>query len=138
MKTNRIVFDTNVIISALILPKSMTRRAFETAKNNCTILMSAELLTEISDVIGRKRFDRYVPLSKRENFLAKLASEVEMIEIKTAIAICRDPKDDKVLELAVNGQADCLVSGDQDLLVLHPFQNISIINPSSFLQSFTQ
>lgn len=81
------------------------------------------------------KFDRYVAVPKRESFLAKLISEVEMIEIKEAISICRDSKDDKFLELTINGKANYLITGDKDLLVLHPFRKIIILNPTEFLQN---
>lgn len=55
------------------------------------------------------------------------------VEISQKIQVCRDPKDDKFLEVAVCGQADLIVTGDQDLLVLHPFQGIQIITPVSYL-----
>jgi uncharacterized protein len=55
------------------------------------------------------------------------------VQVTTTIQACRDPKDNKVLELAVSGQAVCIVSGDKDLLVLHPFQGISILSPGDFL-----
>jgi predicted nucleic acid-binding protein len=49
--------------------------------------------------------------------------------------VCRDPDDDKLLEIAVAGNADCLVTGDQDLLILHPFQGVPIITPAAFLEA---
>ena len=58
------------------------------------------------------------------------------IEPKIEITECRDPKDNKFLELAVAGKADCIVTGDKDLLVLHPFRNIRIITPKEFLSQF--
>jgi uncharacterized protein len=135
MKVKRIVLDTNVIISALILPKSLTRMAFDLALENFEVLMSHEVLAELSEVIYRRRFDRYVQLSNRELFIAKLIAEVEFIEIKEAIAICRDPKDDKFLELVVSGNADFLITGDRDLLILNPFRDTAIISIQDFLET---
>lgn len=57
----------------------------------------------------------------------------EMVEIRETIVVCRDPKDDKLLELAVSGNADFLVTGDKDLLVLNPFRGVEIITPREFL-----
>jgi len=93
--------------------------AFDLALENFEVLMSHEVLAELSEVIYRRRFDRYVQLSNRELFIAKLITEVEFIEIKEAIAFCRDPKDDKFLELVVSGNADFLITGDRDLLILN-------------------
>ncbi len=59
----------------------------------------------------------------------------EMIETGETIAVCRDPKDDKLLELAVSGNADFLVTSDKDLLVLNPFRGVEIITPREFLDT---
>ena len=58
-----------------------------------------------------------------------------MVEIVDSIRICRDPKDDKILELAISGNADCIVTGDDDLLVLNPFREVAIVTPADFLQA---
>jgi len=57
----------------------------------------------------------------------------EPVEIKTRIRACRDPKDDKFLEVAVDGRADAIVTGDHDLLELHPFHGIAILTPADYL-----
>jgi predicted nucleic acid-binding protein len=67
------------------------------------------------------------------DWLKKLLA-AETVTITERIAACRDPTDDKSLELAVNGQADLVVSGDADLLVLNPFQGIPIVSPATFMQ----
>jgi uncharacterized protein len=59
----------------------------------------------------------------------------EMVAITERIVACRDPKDDKFLELAVNGHADLIVTGDADLLALNPFREISIVTPAAFVQA---
>ena len=81
---------------------------------NGIILMSEATVTEITEVLTRKKFDPYVSLVKRSNFLQTLTSKTERIEITESITICRDRKDDKFLEVAVNGRADYLITGDRD------------------------
>ena len=71
---------------------------------------------------------------ERLEFLAVLLREATLIQVDVHIGACRDPKDDKFLELAVTGQADCIVSGDQDLLVLHPFRGVPIVTPRGFVE----
>ena len=66
--------------------------------------------------------------------LAKLMAAAELVTITERIAACRDPTDDKFLELAVNGHADLIVSGDSDLLALNPFRDIPIVTPAMFAQ----
>jgi len=58
----------------------------------------------------------------------------EIIEVNRQFIVCRDPRDDKFLALAVCGRSEVLISGDKDLLVLHPFQDISILSPADFMQ----
>ncbi len=137
MKTKRFVIDTNVIISALIFSQSTTMQAFKEARQNGLILISAEILAELIDVLSRKKFDRYLSREIREDFLASLARETELITINETIDICRDPKDNKFLELAISGNATHIITGDKDLLELHPFRDILIVTPSQFLDSIS-
>lgn len=129
----RCVFDTNVIISAALFNRSGPGRALTWALQNGTILMSMALSEELADVLDRPRFDSYISRQEREEFLIVLLNASELVEVVDQIQVCRDPKDDKILELAVSGKADYIVTGDDDLLVLNPFQGISIIIPTDFL-----
>jgi len=98
-----------------------------------TVLMSRALNDELDNVLRRPRFDRYVAPGRREKFLRCLRLGVEPVEITVPVRACRDPKDDNILELAVNGEADYIVTGDDDLLVMNPFRGIEIIRPVEFL-----
>ena len=93
-------------------------------------------LLELNEVIARKKFDKYVSEEKRKEFLAALVKQAELLEVTEEITDCRDPKDNKFLELALSGEADCIISGDGDLLVLHPFRGISILQPGAFLREY--
>ena len=128
----RFVFDTNVIVSALLFNDSVPGQAFIRALNHGMILVSGALVGELSRVLGRDRFDRYVTREERDAFLASLIRESNLIEITEAVQVCRDPKDDQVLELAVNGNATYIVTGDADLLVLNPFRGVEIVTPAEF------
>ena len=130
----RIVFDTNVVVSAILFAGSMPRRAIELALLKGTILISTALSEEMNRVIVQDRFDRYVSRRQRERFLELLIRESEHIEITESIQVCRDPKDDRVLELAVCGNAAYIVTGDADLLVLNPFRGIGVLRPAAFLE----
>jgi uncharacterized protein len=98
------------------------------------ILLSLALLEELSDVLGREKFNRFVTSDERDEFLATFVDQAILVEVIESVQACRDPKDDKVLELAVNGQAEYIVSGDKDLLVLHPFRGVKIITAEEFLR----
>jgi putative PIN family toxin of toxin-antitoxin system len=136
MNNNRIVIDTNVIVSALMFSNSTAMQAFTLAYTRGLILMSVEIISELIDVLNRKKFDRYVSRETRENFLASLSTETELIETTEAISICRDPKDNKFLELAISGNASYIITGDKYLLELHPFREVLIITPTDFINHF--
>jgi len=130
----RIVFDTNVVVSAALLPRSVPRQAFDFAFANGHVLISTATIIELEEVLRRPKFNRYIAEAKRLEFLASLVNEAEPIYVVESIAACRDPQDDKFLELAISGGATHLVSGDQDLLSLHPFRGIAILTPQKLLQ----
>jgi uncharacterized protein len=132
----RFVFDTNAIVSGLLLPESKPRQAFDRAQDQGSILISIQILTELNEVLSRKKFDRYLPEEKRKRFLAVLAKDAELIEVTEEIAECRDRKDNKFLELAICGNADCIISGDKDMLELNPFRGIAILKPDEFLKKY--
>jgi putative PIN family toxin of toxin-antitoxin system len=95
---------------------------------------SRETLRELFTTLLAARFDRYVSRERRERLLLRLISLIEIAGIVQEIRACRDPDDDRFLEAAVNGRADVLVSGDDDLLVLHPFRGIAILSPAEYLK----
>lgn len=129
----RCVFDTNTVVSALLFSRSVPRRALSRALQVGTLLMSQALSEELDDVLGRQRFDRYVTRLERTAFLRYLLRMAMSVQITETVQACRDPDDDKILELAVNGHADYIVTGDDDLLVMNPFRGIAIVTPSEFL-----
>jgi len=129
----RFVFDTNAVISAALLKWSVSRRAFDKALDEGELLMSVETIDELNRVLIRPGFARYVTQEERLAFLALLAREATFVQAESHIGVCRDPSDDKFLELAISGSANCVVSGDQDLLVLHSFRGIPIVTPRDFV-----
>lgn len=129
----RFVLDTNVIVSALLLKQSVARQAFDKALQQGKLLLSQATIEELNEVLGRKGFDKYVLEDERMEFLTALVREATLVEVVETVTECRDPKDDNFLELAVSGKATCIVSGDDDLLVLHPFRSIPVLTPRQFL-----
>lgn len=130
---SRFVFDTNAVISAALLKRSVSRRAFDKAIAEGKLLVSAETIDELNRVLSRPDFARYLTEEERLEFLAVLLREAELVEITQHVGDCCDSQDNKILELAVSGKAGCIISGDQDLLVLHPFRGIPIVTPRDFL-----
>jgi putative PIN family toxin of toxin-antitoxin system len=131
----RCVLDTNVFVSALLAPGSKPRAVLDRVHQQGTILLSFATLTELYEVLSREQFRRYIDKEDIRRFLAALTREAHWVDVNVQISACRDPKDDKFLSLAVSGQATHIVTGDADLLALHPFQGIQILAPSEFLEA---
>ena len=132
----RYVLDSNIIVSALIINRrcSPPGRALRLALSLGVLLMSAAQVEELEDVFSRRYFDRFATPEERRRLLRDLLRETELVEITEQVRASPDPKDDKILELAVNGNADYIVSGNRiDLLDLNPFRDIVIISPATFL-----
>ncbi len=127
------VFDTNTVVSALLLKKSVVRQALDKALERGKLLVSQATIEELNEVLRRRGFDKYVFEEERIEFITVLVREAILVDAAETITECRDPKDNKFLELAVSGRATCIVSGDDDLLSLHPFRGIPILTPRQFL-----
>lgn len=130
------VVDTNVLVSAALSPYSANASALKKALSLGKIVYSRATWTEFLEVLFRKKFDRYFTVAARQQIADRFIVHFENCEITEVIQACRDPKDDKYLELAVSADASAIISGDKDLLVLHPFKNISILSAADFLIRF--
>ena len=130
----RVVIDTNILISAAVFAGSLPRQALSAAFAAGRLLASTSTLAELNSVLHRPKFAKAARLELRESFFLEYARRCELISVNTIIQICRDPSDNKFLELAVDGRANLILTGDEDLLALHPFRGISILTPSQYLQ----
>ena len=128
-----IVLDTNTLLSASISDESVSSKAYQKARKKFRITLSDRTWQEINEVIYRPKFDKYLNDFDRFAFLAALHERAIFIEPTETITDCRDPKDNKFLELAVAANAPIIVTGDLDLLVLNPFRNITILKSGDFL-----
>ncbi|MCQ9380160.1 putative toxin-antitoxin system toxin component, PIN family [Methyloversatilis sp. XJ19-49] len=133
MPERRWVLDTNALISRLLLPTGVAARAVDHALARGVVLVSEETMNELAEVISRPKFDRYLSVAERVQFLRLFGGVARMVNITHRVAACRDPKDDKFLHVALNGEAEAIVTGDRDFLVLHPFHGISILSPADFV-----
>jgi uncharacterized protein len=129
----RIVIDTNVFISAAVLPRSVPRQAVDKALKDDIVLLSEETMHELTQVLSRSKFSRYIRVEQRVLFLAQMASVAEIVPIVQLVRECGDPKDDKFLEVALNGRADVIITGDTDLRQMNPWRGIQILSPAEFL-----
>ena len=131
---DRVVIDTNVFISGLLSTTSPPARCIEAVVVNGQLLATEATLKELFERLLSPKFDASVTRARREDLLSRLAPLVEIVEIVQQVRACRDSHDDKFLDVAVNGRADVLVTGDKDLLELHPFRGIAIVSPAGYLE----
>ena len=133
MRAERVVLDSNVLISAALRREGPPRTVVNTVRSeNGILLFSDETFDELRSRFFSSKFDRYVSRQDRAVFLAQLEAVSEWVSITGAKLGCRDPDDDKFLETALLGEADCLVTGDRDLLEMSSFHGIPIVTPADF------
>src|SRR5580698_659392 len=131
----RVVADTNVLVSRLILPESVPAQVLRQVEFNSLLLFSESTMYELADVLSRQKFDRYVSLDDRRGFIERLGKIAEFIPIVQLVRECCDPKDDKFLEVALNGRADVIITGDTDLLAMNPWRGVEILSPFDYLKN---
>lgn len=129
----RYVADTNLLISRLLLPHSTPARAVQKAVERGDLLFSDATLEELAEVLSRPKFEKYFSRQERSEFFRLLSTISLRIPFTRVVTACRDPKDNKFLALALEGNAQAVITGDRDLLTLHPFLGIPILTPAGFL-----
>lgn len=132
--SDRLVVDTNLLISAILLSHSVPREVVDRALEESVLLFSEATMEELAEVLLRPKFDRFVSRDEREIFLGQLESAAELVPVIQVVRECRDPKDDKFLEVALNGRADVIVTGDADLVAMHGWRTIAILSPIDYLK----
>lgn len=147
MKAERVVCDTNVLISAAIMPDSKARQVLDHVVHTATLLICDAMIDELATRLARPKFDRYVSDTDRDEFMQLVTLLSERVAITARSHGVRDPDDDKIIETAIAGGADCLVTGDKYLLALRPagengkaesvaaaqFQGVAILKPAEYL-----
>lgn len=130
----RVVVDTNILISSLLRAESIPDKVLTILWREHLVLTSSSVLRELKRKLPDKKFDKYVSLTTRLTLLTKYEEKTEFVEVLHTVTACRDPDDNKYL--ALSGKANCIITGDPDLQVLNPFENIPIISPKEFLDRF--
>jgi uncharacterized protein len=128
-----IVLDTNTVLSATLFPLSIVGKAYDKALDNFQPVISSKTYAELDNVFRRSKFDKYLEEADRLLSLESYRQDTIFIEPSATITDCRDPKDNKFLELAVACDAQFIVTGDDDLLVLNPYRGITILKSGDFL-----
>jgi len=133
----RAVIDTNILVRALIKPLGTVGPVLRYLRDGAYVLIYSEpLLTELVDVLNRPRIREKYSLSSEdiETVMALILLRGELVVPKRRITVCRDSQDNMFLEAAADGNANMIVSGDDDLLSLEEFEGIPIITPIEFLK----
>jgi putative PIN family toxin of toxin-antitoxin system len=132
-----IVIDTNVLISAGLLPQSKTAQVLALAVEHFVIAQNKDTWHELETRIARPKFDRYFGDSGRLRHLAKIAQSIQRFEVSAAVSVSRDKTDDKFIELAIDSGSSILISGDPDLRVVKTFKGVEILSPAQFFERFS-
>jgi putative PIN family toxin of toxin-antitoxin system len=127
----RVVIDTNIWISYLLggLLQRLDEKIFS---KEIKIVVSDEMLKELSEVLSRPRFKNIFTPERIKELFSLLDSYAVVVSPSQKVSVCRDEKDNFLLEAAVEGKADYLITGDEDLLTLNPFHNTRIVRPKDF------
>jgi len=136
INNRKYVGDTNVLLSSFISKKSPPARVIEHIIHDGFFAFSAETFAELDEVLNRPKFDRFISKEDRTNFINQIKAICILYEIYQPVDLCRDPKDNKFLDVAIASYADYLITGDDDLLVLENIGNTSIITPRTFVDMY--
>lgn len=133
----RVVIDCNVLINAAVTRNNTSSKAIRLTEELHEMLLAENTLKEFLETILKPKFDKFFhPIDTRFEIISRYSTKCEWVIPFHHVQVCRDPKDDMYLELALSGKADCIITNDSDLLVLNPFENIPIITPKEFLEQF--
>ena len=128
--------DANTVVSAALNPNGIPRRAMALARAKGTIVLSEAVYAEIAEVLARPKFARVLTDDRRREILELLSAAALWVEPRETVWDCRDSKDNRYLELALAAKATVIVSGDADLLVLHPWRGVQVMRHAAFLCEF--
>jgi uncharacterized protein len=129
-----VVIDTNVLISAALLPHSITATMLLRALESYTLAHNPLTWHELQSRIDRPKFDRYFGHQGRFTYMTRLAQSTKFFEVMSTVNVCRDPNDNMFIALAIDAGANIIVSGDDDLKSLHPYNSICIYSPAEFIE----
>jgi len=129
-----IVVDSNIWVSAALLPRSVPAQALQHIIASEQLAVSPQQISEIQAVLERPKFRARIDAAAVARVTALLRAAPWHIEPTEAVFECRDPKDNMVLEIALAADARLIVSGDDDLLALDPWRGRRILTPRAYLK----
>ena len=129
----RVVVDTNVLVSAILAPRSVPKQWVSWCLQHAELVFTDETEAEFLEVVSREKFDRFAPAEARMAAALAIVGSSVRVQVSHTVQACRDARDDKFLDAALAGSACVLVTGDKDLLILHPFEGVAIVTPAKAL-----
>ena len=132
-KIKRFICDTNVLLSSLISKNSPPSLTIDFIKRNGFFVFSQSTFLELEEVLQRPKFDKFISKDLRLNFINEISRLAITYNVIEQVELCRDPKDNKFLDISIASNADFLITGDEDLLVLKKIENTIIITPRNFI-----
>lgn len=136
MEKYKVVVDTNIFVSAFLGSKNAKPIVRDIFTGQYSLIMSHEQLKEVKTVLQRPKFSKYIHPHELDEFISLLSLKVVVPSNYGRINDCRDEKDNMILEAAVYGNADFIITGDEDLLILNPYRWIKILSPIAFIKQF--
>jgi putative PIN family toxin of toxin-antitoxin system len=133
----RAVIDTNLLISAIFWPGKPKQLLNQVRRGTITFLTSEILLAELKEVLTREDKPFKLSAEESERVLSVIRNLAEIIEPHSSVTVCRDDADNRVLECALDGRADWIITGDRHLLELESFVGIEIATVATFLSTVT-
>lgn len=127
----RLVVDTNILIS-LFMGRQSAELIEAIVNEDIVLISSREQISEIKRVLAYPKLAKHFTPEIRDDIVFLVATMAELVLLANDISDCRDPKDNFILEMAVNGKADFIVSGDEDIRSLNPYRGVSILDLNEF------
>lgn len=131
----RLVIDTNVWVSLILWQNPVLATVLDRAVTQFQIIGSRATLAELRATLGKPRFAAKMSTTEHQLIFEVIIKNTKLVDVVESVTDCRDPKDNKFLELAAAGGAEHIVTGDGDLLVLHPWRGVSILTPRQFIDA---
>nr|VFJ77589.1 MAG: putative toxin-antitoxin system toxin component, PIN family [Candidatus Kentron sp. FW] len=116
----------------MLTPGGVAAKAVDHVLASGILLVSEDTMNELARVLDRPKFDSYISREDRRRFIELLGGVARIVPVARKVHACRDPKDDMFLNVALNGEAKAIITGDGDLLALDPFHGMRIITPAEF------
>lgn len=131
----RIVIDTNLWISFFLGAGTKTKLKLVLYDDRFQLLVSNDLNAELKSVLSRKKFNK-INQQQIEELFSLIDIKADLINVTSLVEMSRDIKDNFILSLCKDGKVEYLLTGDEDLLILHPFEETTILKLSTFIDKY--